>query len=737
MFSLSQARTVWRNACCSEVSEKSISPPEVGRCEAAERWFILGTLLGRSQGDILHLRGRDLARASPFTRRDARPLRRPVGRRCHASVLVAPARGGAGVAPRRDPRRRARGVGGSRGQRLRRRRNPRVRRRRPGGAHGLAHRHGPRGRHPRRRARRAGRRGRRVGGAPHGAGAATRGGGDPDRRRGLDRRRPPHPRRLRGAGRPRRDHTDGAAPRRFPGRRRVRAEGARARRQARRRQERHQRRRGPRPPGRDEHRARARRAGPRAARARSGDAGGARPPLGLARAPRGPPPRDRSRDPADVGDRAGDLFGTGPGRDRAGVRDTRRGLDAPVFRRGPRRPEPRGDHRRGDDLHSVQGRTEPPRGRDERLGRDRARRQRPAAHAPRARGVAHPVRTPGAPVTSGVVSRRTSGRPAVRSALGALVLTLGGCAWDTPMTTLIARSDFGREILHVYAIIAWATAGIALVVFGVLAWVLVHFRATPGAPLPAQTRGPTLLEIAWTIAPALVLLVISVPTLHVIFRTQAAPPAQALEVTLLGRQWWWEFRYPTLNIATANELHLPAGRPAALRLEGPDVIHSFWVPQLGGKRDVVPGRSNQLTFTPQVPGEYWGQCAEFCGVSHANMRLRVIVDTPEAFARWVAAQRVTPAPPSGLAAEGKTLYASRGCVGCHTIRGVSAGVLGPDLTTFGSRRTLAAGMFPNTPERVAEWVKNPGGLKPGVKMPALGLTDDQARAVAAYLASLK
>src|SRR5206468_177864 len=171
-----------------------------------------------------------------------------------------------------------------------------------------------------------------------------------------------------------------------------------------------------------------------------------------------------------------------------------------------------------------------------------------------------------------------------------------------------------------------------LVVFGVLAWVLTRFRATPGAPLPAQTRGHTLLEIAWTIAPALVLLGISVPTLHVIFRTQAAPPAQALEVTVLGRQWWWEFRYPTLNIATANR------------------------------------------------------------------RMRVIVDAPDAFERWAAAQRVTPAPPTGLAAQGKAIFASGACVACHTIRGVSAGVLGPDLTTFGSRRTLAAGMFPNTPE---------------------------------------
>ena len=324
------------------------------------------------------------------------------------------------------------------------------------------------------------------------------------------------------------------------------------------------------------------------------------------------------------------------------------------------------------------------------------------------------------------------------ASIGALALVLGlaGCARDGPMTTLIARSDLARSILHLYGIITWVALAIALIVGAVLVWVLVRYRGGD-ATLPPQTRGHTALEIGWTIAPALLLLVITIPTLHVIFRTQAAPPAQALEVTVLGRQWWWEFRYPTLGITTANELHLPAGRPAALRLEGPDVIHSFWVPQLGGKRDVVPGRRNQLAFTPEIAGEYWGQCAEFCGVSHANMRMRVIVDAPEAFERWVAAQRVTPPEPSGRAAEGKAIFTSRACVGCHAIRGVSAGVLGPDLTTFGSRRTLAAGLVPNTPANVAAWVKDPGALKPGVKMPVLGLTDDQAKAVAAYLESLK
>ena len=305
------------------------------------------------------------------------------------------------------------------------------------------------------------------------------------------------------------------------------------------------------------------------------------------------------------------------------------------------------------------------------------------------------------------------------------------------MTTVIPRSDFARDILHVYAIITWASVVIALVVFVALGWILLRFRDTPGAPLPVQTRGHTLLEMTWTVAPALVLLVIAIPTIQVIFRTQAAPSPQALEVRVLARQWWWEFRYPALGVGTANELHLPAGRTVTLKLEGPDVIHSFWVPQLGGKRDVVPGRLNRLTFTPQEPGEYWGQCAEFCGASHANMGMRVIVEAPDAFERWVAAQRVTPAEPAGLAAEGKAIYARSACVGCHTIRGISAGVLGPDLTTFGSRKTLAAGIFPNTAEHVAAWLKNPPALKPGAKMPVLGLTDDQAKAIAAYLASLK
>ena len=327
----------------------------------------------------------------------------------------------------------------------------------------------------------------------------------------------------------------------------------------------------------------------------------------------------------------------------------------------------------------------------------------------------------------------------LRAALATLVLALGGCAWDAPMSTLVARSDFARAILYVYAIITWATAIIGALVFVVLILILVRFRARGAeTTLPRQVRGHTLLEIAWTIAPALALLVIAIPTIQIVFRTQtAATPPDALHVHVRGWQWWWEFRYPQLDVVTANELHLPVGRRVVLRLDGPDVIHSFWIPQLGGKRDIIPGRINQITLTPEHPGEYWGQCAEFCGASHANMGMRAIVRPAADFDRWVAQQQAAPAEAAGTAAAGKAVFAGHACVGCHTIKGVSAGTLGPDLTHFGSRTMLAAGMWPNTAENVAEWVKDPQRLKPGVKMPALGLSDEQAKSVAAYLMSLK
>jgi cytochrome c oxidase subunit II len=328
-------------------------------------------------------------------------------------------------------------------------------------------------------------------------------------------------------------------------------------------------------------------------------------------------------------------------------------------------------------------------------------------------------------------------RSSHRGALIALALALGGCSWNLPMSTVEPRSDLARSILSVYGLITWVTVGIFAVVAVLLAWVLVRYRDRPGAGLPAQIHGHSALEIGWTIAPALVLLMIAVPTVRVIFQTQQPPPPNALRIIVRGWQWWWEFRYPTLDVVTANELYLPVGRTVVLQLEGPDVIHSFWVPRLGGKRDVIPGRHNDIVVTPDTPGEYLGQCAEFCGASHANMRLRVVVVPPDAFERWVATQRAPAAEPSGGAAEGKEVFARSACVGCHTIRGVSTGTVGPDLTHFASRRTFAGGTLTESPESVTAWLLDPPAMKPGVKMPPVGLTPAQARSVAVYLLSLK
>ena len=307
------------------------------------------------------------------------------------------------------------------------------------------------------------------------------------------------------------------------------------------------------------------------------------------------------------------------------------------------------------------------------------------------------------------------------------------------MSTLVAASDMASDVLALYGLVTWICAGIGALVFGILAYVLLRFRERPGAPLPSQGHGRPWLEIAWTVAPAFILLIIAVPTIQVIFKTQPqAKPKDALEIVVRGYQWWWEFAYPSLGVVTANELVLPAGRRVVFSLEGPDVIHSFWVPKLGGKRDVVPGRHNTVTVIPSAPGEFWGQCAEFCGTSHANMGMRVAVYAPERFDAWVAAQRAPAAEPSGDPANiGKALFAGSACVGCHTVRGVSTGTLGPDLTHFGSRTTLAAGILANTLENVSAWVRDAPAHKPGVKMPPFALTDGQARALAAYLTALK
>ena len=288
--------------------------------------------------------------------------------------------------------------------------------------------------------------------------------------------------------------------------------------------------------------------------------------------------------------------------------------------------------------------------------------------------------------------------------------------------------------------IFWWAVGVFVVVEGVLLYAVVRWREKPERGRPREVHGNVLMEIGWTLAPALILVVIAIPTIRTIFlvdRPPTDPDALVIEVT--GRQWWWEFHYPELGITTANEAHVPVGRTIDLRLRSADVIHSFWVPRLGGKRDLVPGRENELWFRPDSVGVFWGQCAEFCGTAHALMGLRVIVDSPQDFEAWAAANGADAARPVDAEARaGRGVFMSNACVSCHEIRGtVARGQLGPDLTHVGSRLTIGAGLLDNNLENLIRWIDATREVKPGALMPEVDLTEQQVRQLAAYLLGLR
>jgi cytochrome c oxidase subunit 2 len=321
------------------------------------------------------------------------------------------------------------------------------------------------------------------------------------------------------------------------------------------------------------------------------------------------------------------------------------------------------------------------------------------------------------------------------------VLFLLGCAGPFPQSTLHPHSDFARATDVLFTEIFWWAAAVFLVVEALLVVALIRFRHREGRPAPKPTHGHTLMEIAWTLAPAAILVFVAVPTVRTIFATAGEAPADAVKVDVIGHQWWWEFRYQELGLLTANELHVPLGRAVQLSITSADVIHSFWIPPLGGKRDAIPGHVTRIAFRPEQVGEYAGQCAEFCGASHANMRLRVVVDSDSAFGRWATVQLAGPAAPApGSAAErGKAVFARSACIGCHTIQGVSPGVIGPNLTHVGSRATIASGLFPNDSAHLARWIADAPSLKPGSLMTRMQppLTDADIAALIAYLQSLR
>ena len=340
---------------------------------------------------------------------------------------------------------------------------------------------------------------------------------------------------------------------------------------------------------------------------------------------------------------------------------------------------------------------------------------------------------------------RTAGPRSFRlvAALCLLTLVLAGCSPEHyPQTTLLPRGDFARiadDLLD--TTVKWALL-VFVLVEGVLVYAIFRFRGKPGDPEPHQTHGNTTVEIIWTVIPALILAVIAVPTVKAIFQTNAVPGKDALTIEVVGHQWWWEFRYPEYNLTTANEIHVPVGRTVSLRMGSNDVIHSFWVPQFAAKRDVFANRETRMWFKAEAEGEYPGQCAEFCGIQHGRMAYRIKAQKPEEFQAWVAhMQTLGPKPPAPRAApnpqyaEGEKLFTAKGCIACHSLVAVNApkGMVGPNLANVGARSYIAAGTLKNTDENLAHWIRDPQGIKKGVLMPNLGVTEAEAQALVAYL----
>ena len=302
-----------------------------------------------------------------------------------------------------------------------------------------------------------------------------------------------------------------------------------------------------------------------------------------------------------------------------------------------------------------------------------------------------------------------------------------------------------QEIKDTSLLVLVICAVIFLIMFGLLVYSLIRFRHRPGdeASEPPQIYGSNQIEMAWTVLPILIVFVLILVTSRTIadIQNRKASPG-ALQATVIGHQWWWEIRYPELGIVTANELHVPASdqsrrRPTFLKLQSADVAHSFWVPQLAGKTDLIPNRENRMWIDPTQPGTYLGNCAEYCGTQHARMLIRVIVHPPAEFERWVTEQR-RPAAEEPTALEGRRVFFRNSCVNCHTIRGTSAqGAFGPDLTHLMSRQTLASGAGLNTTETLRAWVRDPQRLKIGCLMPNMQMTDTEVDQIVSYLQTLK
>lgn len=329
-----------------------------------------------------------------------------------------------------------------------------------------------------------------------------------------------------------------------------------------------------------------------------------------------------------------------------------------------------------------------------------------------------------------------------RLAALAAPLGLGACvSRDAPMNYLYPVGPRAVQSDRLWDVTFTIAAVVFVLVEGALVFILFKYREGKSTAEPKQLHGHTRLELLWTAIPAMILTGIAFMTVPVIF-DQAREPKNALKVQVTGRQWWWEYRYDN-GVVTANELRIPTGRPVLLSLKSADVIHSFWIPKLAGKQDVVPGRVNKLTIQADKAGVYSGQCAEYCGLSHANMRARVIAQSPADFDRWVSEQKAD-AINDPAVAQGRDLFMNGqfsggpACAACHAVQGTPAqGIVGPNLTHLASRDRFAGLMFERTDQNLYKWLRDPPAQKPGSKMPDLNLNQEQITALVAYLQSLK
>lgn len=342
-----------------------------------------------------------------------------------------------------------------------------------------------------------------------------------------------------------------------------------------------------------------------------------------------------------------------------------------------------------------------------------------------------------------------------RAARVAMALGLGllaACNEAHPRNTLQPIADTGDVSAWFYHMLLALDAFILLIVVAVMVAALVKFRKKPGDDdsLPEQSFGNIKLEVAWTVLPTLIVVGITIPTLGGIFKLSERPDTnqRTIFVEVTGKQWWWEFDYKDEGINTANELHVEVGTQVVLTMTSADVIHAWWVPRIGGKRDATPGRSYPMYFRAREVGTFDGQCAELCGASHALMGTRIIVHPragEDSYAHWVddmkeaARKPTTPEEEAGL-----KVFMTKGCVACHSIQGVAdlapgarSRTSGPNLTHVGSRTRIAASTLPNDVPNLAKWIKDPQKIKPGALMTNLGLTDQEATSVATYLFSLK